>query len=178
MSTSTTVPSVPFPSDAGCSAGSVLTIDHGRDPGVTDAEWMQLQQFKRQQEEDDRKRAEKESRLRQAEEIIRLAHKLAEEELAQAQRKLEEEKEERKKAELERQQKEREDMLKKKQIELDRIREELEKIEIERKKEMAIQTKLKQIGECPVGYPWIRLPDGYRCEGGSHYVSVAHLGSY
>ncbi|KAI5868688.1 P-loop containing nucleoside triphosphate hydrolase protein [Durotheca rogersii] len=44
------------------------------------------------------------------------------------------------------------------------------------RREAAIQTKLRQIGCCPVGYAWIPQPGGYRCAGGSHFVTTAQLG--
>jgi hypothetical protein len=44
-----------------------------------------------------------------------------------------------------------------------------------RRKEQANQEKLKAMGVCPVGYRWIKQSAGYRCAGGSHYVSDARL---
>jgi hypothetical protein len=43
------------------------------------------------------------------------------------------------------------------------------------KKEQQIQEKLKQIAKCPAGFQWIKQGGGYRCGGGSHYVSQAEL---
>ncbi|KAI0127340.1 P-loop containing nucleoside triphosphate hydrolase protein [Xylariales sp. AK1849] len=40
-----------------------------------------------------------------------------------------------------------------------------------RKEEAEIQQKLKQLGLCPMGYDWIKQVSGYRCAGGSHYIS-------
>ena len=45
-----------------------------------------------------------------------------------------------------------------------------------RKKEREAQQKLRQMGVCPVGYRWIKQASGYRCAGGSHFVSDAELG--
>lgn len=45
-----------------------------------------------------------------------------------------------------------------------------------RKKEREAQQKLRQMGVCPVGYRWIKQASGYRCAGGSHFVSDAQLG--
>lgn len=44
-----------------------------------------------------------------------------------------------------------------------------------RKEEAAIRLKLEQMGVCPVGYSWIKQDSGYRCAGGSHYMSDAAL---
>ena len=45
-----------------------------------------------------------------------------------------------------------------------------------RRKEREAQQKLRQMGVCPVGYRWIKQASGYRCAGGSHFVSDAQLG--
>eukprot|EP01102_Stenamoeba_stenopodia_P015290 TRINITY_DN5195_c0_g1_i1.p1 TRINITY_DN5195_c0_g1~~TRINITY_DN5195_c0_g1_i1.p1 ORF type:complete len:387 (-),score=91.78 TRINITY_DN5195_c0_g1_i1:151-1311(-) len=47
--------------------------------------------------------------------------------------------------------------------------------EEERKQKAAIQQKLRSMGVCPVGYRWIPVPGGYRCAGGSHFVTSAQL---
>lgn len=49
-----------------------------------------------------------------------------------------------------------------------------ERREEERKEEKA-QQKLRQLGVCPVGFRWIKTGDGYRCSGGSHFVSASQL---
>ncbi|CEL08765.1 hypothetical protein ASPCAL11910 [Aspergillus calidoustus] len=48
--------------------------------------------------------------------------------------------------------------------------------EAERRKEQNIQHRLRQMGVCPMGYRWIKQTSGYRCAGGSHYVSNVDLG--
>jgi hypothetical protein len=47
--------------------------------------------------------------------------------------------------------------------------------ERKRKEEVKAQTKLRQMGVCPVGFRWIKQSTGYRCAGGSHFVSNAEL---
>ena len=37
------------------------------------------------------------------------------------------------------------------------------------------QQKLREMGVCPVGFRWIKSNNGYRCAGGSHFVSDADL---
>ncbi|KAI2870625.1 hypothetical protein CBS76997_10200 [Aspergillus niger] len=49
-------------------------------------------------------------------------------------------------------------------------------IEERKKKEEEAQRKLREMGVCPVGYRWIPQASGYRCAGGSHFVSSAQLG--
>lgn len=48
----------------------------------------------------------------------------------------------------------------------------LEEEERRRKAEEA-RKKLEMMGVCPVGFPWIKQEGGYRCGGGSHYMSDA-----
>lgn len=45
-----------------------------------------------------------------------------------------------------------------------------------RKAEAEMRKKLEMMGVCPVGYRWIKQASGYRCEGGSHYMSEDQLG--
>ncbi|KAM3560257.1 hypothetical protein ARSEF4850_003737 [Beauveria asiatica] len=52
-----------------------------------------------------------------------------------------------------------------------RIIQELIKEEEERKKEAETRKKLQMQGRCPVGYEWIRQASGWRCAGGSHFMS-------
>jgi len=50
-------------------------------------------------------------------------------------------------------------------------------IEKERqKKEQQAQAKLRKMGVCVAGYNWIKQSHGYRCAGGSHFVSDDALG--
>lgn len=45
-----------------------------------------------------------------------------------------------------------------------------------RRKEEEAQQKLMSMGVCPVGYQWIKQSSGYRCAGGSHYMSDDAVG--
>jgi transposase len=47
-------------------------------------------------------------------------------------------------------------------------------LERERKRQ-ALMQKLARIGLCPAGYVWIREGSGFRCGGGSHFVTFAQL---
>lgn len=46
----------------------------------------------------------------------------------------------------------------------------------EKKKEAEAQRKLRTMGVCVAGFRWIKQTSGYRCGGGSHFVSDAQLG--
>jgi len=62
----------------------------------------------------------------------------------------------------------------------ERIERELERRKQEeeerRKKEELAQSRLRQMGVCVAGYRWIKQGGGYRCAGGSHWVSDSQLG--
>ncbi|KAK0239335.1 P-loop containing nucleoside triphosphate hydrolase protein [Armillaria nabsnona] len=151
-----------------------------RDPGVSDAVWNQLQFDKA---------AEVEAAKRQEEDIRK-----AEEEVAEAIRKEAEEREranqlalaaarERdflKQQELKRQREAQ--RLKDLRAREERARREAaleaqrEAEEKARKEEQKAQTKLREMGVCVAGFHWIKQPHGYRCAGGTHYISNAQLG--
>jgi len=44
--------------------------------------------------------------------------------------------------------------------------------------EEAIQAALQAIGSCPAGYAWRPAGDGYRCQAGGHYCSMAQINAY
>lgn len=48
--------------------------------------------------------------------------------------------------------------------------------EQQRAKEAAVQKKLREMGVCVQGFRWIPYAGGYRCAGGSHFVSNTQLG--
>lgn len=64
--------------------------------------------------------------------------------------------------------------------ERERRQRECEKAEREarerRRKEEAVQRKLREVGNCVMGFRWINQGNGYRCAGGTHFVTNAHLG--
>ncbi|KAL2808249.1 P-loop containing nucleoside triphosphate hydrolase protein [Aspergillus granulosus] len=59
---------------------------------------------------------------------------------------------------------------------LEKLQKKREAEEAERRKERKIQQKLRHMGVCCMGYRWIRQASGYRCAGGSHFVSNENLG--
>lgn len=58
----------------------------------------------------------------------------------------------------------------------ERVRKVREDAERKRKQEAQVQAKLREMGVCVAGYRWIRQSSGYRCAGGSHFVSNGVLG--
>lgn len=153
----------------------------GRDPGVADEVWRQLQADKRAASEA-AKRADTEIRgLQRALQVAAERERKQKAEavaLAQAQAQARDAAE---KAELKRRHEEarlREIVAarerERKAAELRRRREE----EARRKQQEAVvQTKLRSMGVCVAGFQWIRSGGaGYRCEGGTHFVSNATLG--
>jgi len=128
-----------------------------RDDGVSDDIWFRIQDaLKLEQEEiDGARRAQEEAddaerKLREAEELARL------------------EKEETCRLELERLRIEAEERAR-------NSREEAERRQRERERKQAIQKKLERIGNCCMGYQWLKVGSGYRCAGGGHFVPEAQL---
>ena len=63
--------------------------------------------------------------------------------------------------------------------EQERAKAEFEKMRMQRaqqKREKAVQEKLRDLGVCQQGYQWLKQPGGYRCAGGSHFMSNSQLG--
>jgi replication-associated recombination protein RarA len=54
--------------------------------------------------------------------------------------------------------------------------EELRKLLERERKRMEVKRKLASVGFCPAGYVWHREGSGFRCGGGSHFVSFNQLG--
>ncbi|KAK0188469.1 P-loop containing nucleoside triphosphate hydrolase protein [Armillaria mellea] len=152
----------------------------GRDPGVSDAVWNQLQMDKaaeieatkrlkediRKAEEAKaeaaRKEAEEKERVRQLELAAARERDLLKQQELQRQRDAQRLKELRAREERER-----------REAELQARREAEEKA---RKEAQRVQTKLRQMGVCVAGFEWIKQSDGYCCAGGAHSVSNAELG--
>jgi len=44
--------------------------------------------------------------------------------------------------------------------------------------EEQVQEALKAIGTCSSGYPWRKVPNGYRCAAGGHYCSQSSIDAY
>lgn len=62
------------------------------------------------------------------------------------------------------------------QLELEEIERQKRELEEKLRREALEQAKLARMGLCPVGYCWVRQSGGYRCAGGSHWVSDGDMG--
>jgi hypothetical protein len=60
----------------------------------------------------------------------------------------------------------------------EQIAKQLQEAEERRKQQAAMRKKLAAAGVCPVGYRWIAQSGGYRCAGGSHYMSDGQLQNF
>lgn len=158
--------------------------DDGRDPGVSDAVWNELQACK----------AAEEKRLREAQEAI--AKKQAEfralaakeavrkrvaEELARLEAAALKAKDDAALEEIKRKQETLRLTQLRARIEGEKAARELERIrELEKKRrqqEAQVQQKLRAMGVCVAGYQWQKTSNGWRCAGGSHFISDAQLES-
>lgn len=63
----------------------------------------------------------------------------------------------------------------KRQRELEEIERKRLELEEQLRRRAKEQAKLAEMGVCPMGYHWIRQSGGYRCAGGSHWVSDGQM---
>ncbi|KAJ7494735.1 P-loop containing nucleoside triphosphate hydrolase protein [Mycena galericulata] len=149
----------------------------GRDAGVSDAVWQQLQADKRAAEVEKKRQADA---IERAERSLREAEAQEQKSIAEAQRLEAQARDQAEQDEMKRK-------LEKIRLEECLAREERERrareleaqrkaAEIERKKEAKAQAALRTMGVCVAGYQWIKQAGGYRCAGGFHFVSDAQLG--
>ncbi|KAJ3187506.1 hypothetical protein HDU85_006800 [Gaertneriomyces sp. JEL0708] len=135
-----------------------------RDPGVGDADWAELEQAKelyrreRQQYEDAYNEAAQKAEL----EVMELRR--LQEELELATREMA----------LQRQRELEETIRKEKAKEAEALRRKTA-MEEELRKKTAIQHALRRLSSCPQGYAWFQVGGGWRCRGGSHFVTDAEL---
>jgi hypothetical protein len=45
-----------------------------------------------------------------------------------------------------------------------------------KREEARVQQKLREMGVCVAGFRWIKQSQGYRCAGGTHFISNDQLG--
>lgn len=76
-------------------------------------------------------------------------------------------------AELERAKRDYDEMLRALQDDIDKKSQDDAKAKLE--KFIAVQEKLRRLAKCPMGFVWLQSGGGWRCAGGSHFVSDAEL---
>lgn len=149
-----------------------VDVENLRDDGVSDEVWAELEdakakeallraqceEFERIQKE--KEQAEIQARIDYEQKLEKLKLELEAKERAEALRKAHEAEERRKKSER-----------------LAKLRREMEE---QKRREMIrqaerIKAKLRQISPCPAGFNWHKCGGGWRCGGGSHFVSDAQL---
>ncbi|KAG2138479.1 P-loop containing nucleoside triphosphate hydrolase protein [Suillus clintonianus] len=148
-----------------------------RDLGVSDAVWRQLEADKAAAEEA-KKKAIEEAKLRNAE-LSRAAQRQQAAEAAARALAAQKARDQAEQEELWRQQ----EAARLRELEAKAERERAAaalfqmRREQERKKreEERIQQKLRNLGVCVQGYPWIKQLSGYRCAGGSHFIHDSQL---
>lgn len=154
------------------------TPDEGRDVGVSDAVWQQLQKDKRDAELHNQRAAQKIQEQEEAHLLAKEAEKEVEKEAAEL-REIQA-KNEAEALELIRILEEALIREMEAKAERERIHRELERRrqdeEERRKKEELAQSRLRQMGVCVAGFSWIKQGGGYRCAGGSHWVDDSQLG--
>ncbi|CAG8959271.1 hypothetical protein HYFRA_00012629 [Hymenoscyphus fraxineus] len=154
------------------------TTEDTRDDGVSDATWEQLQKDKKLAELANSQFEESQREQKKAAELA----KKAEEEAAALTAALREKqaKDEAEANELLRKREEARIREVELRAERERIQNEIKKRQTQemerRKKEERAQQKLRQMGVCVAGFRWIKQGGGYRCAGGSHWVSDAQIG--
>ncbi|KIM32087.1 hypothetical protein M408DRAFT_63388 [Serendipita vermifera MAFF 305830] len=152
----------------------------GRDPGVSDAVWEQLQ-MDRKAEELAKQKAEEERKSLEG--AINAALKKEQEDVETLRKMLAAEKaarDEEERLELMRQR----EQMRLREIALREERERNERLLAARRKEEAkrraeeakVQAKIRQMGLCVAGFQWIKQSNGYRCAGGVHFLDNATLG--
>lgn len=149
----------------------------GRDVGVSDAVWQQLQKDKTEAELQITRRAQNIKEKELAHRLTKEAEERAEEEVARLQEI--QTKNEAEALELLRKREEARIREMKAKAETERIRKEWERRKREeeesRKKENIAQSKLREMGVCDAGFRWIKQIGGYRCAGGIHWVNDSQL---
>ena len=153
-------------------------VSDGRDPGVAEDIWQQLQVDKKAAEETEKRETEehlhKEKELHETIQCER-EHQEHLERLDEAAAKDAKEKEEL--------------MLQREQARLRALAERERRARIQagiaarrkeaekrRKEEAYVQARIQGMGLCSAGFRWVKQANGYRCAGGAHFVSNGQLG--
>lgn len=151
-------------------------FDNERDNGVSDEDWEELNIAKLMNKESVQKmnneHIEYLRRKQERKEEDILAAKEFEEEIE----KIRIEMEESDRVEAERKVRERDEKRKERARLEQKILEEQEQQRLEKiRKDEIIKQKLQQMMPCPAGFNWFRVGSGWRCGGGTHFVSDTEL---
>jgi len=150
----------------------------GRDAGVSDEVWAELQQAKADAEAREAQlQRELEEQMREEERRVQELQKQLEDELERVRREMEAAEEQQRLEAERRARAEHEARVERERLAAEARRRELERLQAEKRREQAIQEKLRQISPCPAGFQWFKTGGGWRCGGGSHFVSDAQLKS-
>jgi len=142
---------------------SLICEEVTRDPGVTDQVWAELQQRKAYEKEHQEKLMKEEEERKEQERLAEIAYQEEQRRILQAIKEEEARQEAARKAK---------EAYEAKMRAIQAAREAAEK---RRREAQAIQQKLQQLSPCPAGFRWTQVGGGWRCGGGSHYVSDAQL---
>ncbi|KAE8349886.1 P-loop containing nucleoside triphosphate hydrolase protein [Aspergillus coremiiformis] len=139
-----------------------------RDSGVSDATWNQLQRDKLSAEEQETQYKQLLAEEKSARQALKDAEKQA---VAAYPDETKNKGDDEKKRRHEQERLQRELERRAQEDELSRLQKQREEAEKQRRKEQETQKKLRTMGVCCMGFRWIKQARGYRCAGGSHYVS-------
>lgn len=142
-----------------------------RDAGVSNADWQALERAKPEAAQRDAKYA---AAVKEAEEAL-FAYEMEQEELREKERRMEAEQTAARRALYEKKVREQQEELERARQRAEQLRRKQEDLEAARRAEVVIQAKLQRLGVCVQGYAWIKMEGGYRCRGGSHWVSDSEL---
>lgn len=148
---------------------------NGRENDVPDDVWQQLEKDKAAADASERDYVRSiQEQTKRKEECNNI--KMEEDKIIHEQKEAEQQANEEEMKRLEQERIRRELQRRKEEDDLEKIRRHNEEVKRQRQVEQQVQKNLQKMGVCPVGFRWIKQQSGYRCAGGSHFVTNAQLG--
>ena len=151
-----------------------------RDPGVSDAVWNALQAAIRTKEQVERNAKNAITLLAQTLAVQQKNEEIQKEELKKLQQKEAEARDANERAailrERERASLKEQGARRAREKAAAEFRAKREEESRQREREEKAQRKIRELGLCSAGFQWIDMGNGYRCAGGSHFVSASQLG--
>jgi ATPase family associated with various cellular activities (AAA) len=177
-------PSIPDQHGKGKQSPAQRTTGHQavvrRDPGVKDGVWKQLELDKSRAQAAEKKATENINSHDGALSKAAARQKAAEAELEARDLALKRARDQVEQEELERKREAARIRVEREAAERARVAAEFKRIRLEQEtkklEEENMQRKLRNLGVCSQGFPWIKQVYGYRCAGGAHFVSDSQLG--